>query len=314
MSCKTSGALFFVFLTLVHTVLSQQNCTFGASVVHLNQYYEGIEGLFGSSSITIDMNSTLPSILSNSVVMIIQMQGGIIDNSDTISYGDGTSGSGSRKNDAGFYEFNIVESLSILSGTIFTLILRFPLENSYLSDGNSSFQVLTVPLCDQVSFSDTDVQSIPWNGKTGGVISLLAFGTIEFGDSVISASSHGFRGAPDYDSPLTQDPPVPTTFYASTIMETARTGFKGEGYIGFPTIDNITTNYPSSMDCASGAPGNAGGGGNSIDSGGGGGGNGGKGGKGGNSTQKGMVVLGGLGGAATLISPQRLFLGLFITI
>ena len=297
------------------------NCSYSTAVTTFNQYYEGISATtVGGFTITIDMKSTTSSIPTNSVIMIIQMQGGTINPTDSSNYGGGVGfgGTGYLTNNAGFYEFNIVQSAIYQSATLFNLQLLLPLENAYSSSGNNAFQVLTVPLCNTATFLNNNIVSIPWDGKTGGIISLLAYQDITVDNSIISASSQGFRGAPDYDVP-TSDPSYPTNFFASPIMMTSRTGFKGEGFIGYPTFGSVATNYPFSWDCGMGAPGNAGGGGNSIDSGGAGGSNGGNGGSGGDAGQivpgTGIVnVPGGIGAARiTPFNPLKLYFGTILS-
>ena len=198
------------------------------------------------------------------------------------------------------------------------LELILPFENTYSSADNSAFQVVTVPLCN-IAYITDNIDAIPWNGKTGGIISLLSYNDITVDSKIISASNNGFRGANDYEDPPDDPSPLPTNFWATQINVEARTGFKGESYIGFPTFGNERTNYPNDFDCGKGAPGNAGGGGNAIDGGGGGGGNAGLGGNGGiglvafTDSVTGTVTLvdvsAGLGGAATPQTPQRLFFG-----
>ena len=296
--------LFFVLL-LCSISYSQPPCTFTGN---FNTYHEGLSTSSSGYFVRVIMD-TLAPIVADTVIMIIQMQGGVINSDNSNIYGDGT-GRGSLSNTAGVYEFNIVADVITVSG--FTeLEVKLPFENRYSSSGNSVFQIVTVPLCSTATIAG-NVDADAWNGKVGGIISLLSYGSISVISSTISASSKGFRGAPDYTTP-TVDPTAPTNFWATEIIDTLRTGFKGEGYIGFPTFDTVPTSYPFNRDCGKGAPGNAGGGGNAIDAGGGGGGNCGIGGDGGDSTMSGgRVVTAGLGGATNPQTRQRLFFGKWI--
>ena len=144
------------------------------------------------------------TIQTGSVIMIIQMQGGTINGNDASNYGDGT-GRGSRTNTAGYYEFNIVKNIQTDVSTLLELIL--PFENTYSSADNSAFQVVTVPLCYYTKIND-NIDATPWNGKTGGIISLLSYNDITVDSKIISASNNGFRGANDYDDPMNTSPHV----------------------------------------------------------------------------------------------------------
>ena len=256
----------------------------------------------------------------DSVVMIIQMQGGTINNSNTTNYGAGNgTPRGATLNDAGYYEFNIVESFTQRSPSapIFDIKLKLDIENNYKASDNNAFQVIKVPICDSVIINQ-NITVAPWNGTLGGVISMLSLGPIDL-NANISASKAGFRGAYDYIPGIDTGAYI-IEDYTSKVNSHAqqRNGWKGEGFIGFPTFNSVPTNYPNGFDCAAGAPGNAGGGGNFVDAGGGGGGNGGVGGNGGSSTFRQTEPnknFGGYGGDRVRdftadVEFQKLFLGL----
>jgi hypothetical protein len=247
--------------------------------------------------------------------MIIQMQGGSINNSNTAFYGSGTSsGNGyTSLGSAGLYEFATV----ISSGPVVTL--KNVLSNNYSSVGNNRFQAIRVPLCTLVTVHDPVIP--PWDGSVGGVFAVL-------GESVIlgnvSLQGKGYRGAPDIPDTsgliLNWFPRQANYRDNSGVTRGPNgvfNGAKGEGFIGYSSYNFSTPNttYPGGFDCGMGAPGNAGGGGIFTDAGGGGGANAGQGGDGRrpNHTYVAFDSEGGLGGAPVPLQPtQRLFPGQFL--
>ena len=301
------SSIFWFYIVLFGI---SQSCFFNS--ITINSYYEGIVAYQGTYSVNIATSSTGTTINNGTRIMIIQMQGGIINNDDSSFYGNGVDGRGSIQNDAGYYEFNIVTYSEEISIDEQKLHLELKILHNYNSNNNYVFQVITVPMCSAQVSTIENLQAPPWDGSTGGIIAILAYGDIIINNQ-ISASSKGFRGAEDQDNPTEPDPMEPTEYYSTIFIEDERTGQKGEGYIGYPSLNGVTTNYPGGCEFAAGAPGNAGGGGNSIDGAGGGGGNAGRGGNGGLGLQVVGIeivdVLAGLGGDATVYSSQRLFLG-----
>lgn len=189
------------------------------------------------------------------LLLIIQMQGAIIDGSNDTTYG--------RIKDlktAGNFEYAVVAKTN--ADTIF---LSHALLYHYTSKGNT--QVIKVPQYDSPGITGK-LTCPPWNGNTGGVLALDVSGTLQMEDN-INASGKGFRGgehlkgehvmAIRYDH--RSEAPDPT-WYAH----------KGEGIAGFGNSPYLA---------GRGAPANGGGGGNIHTTGGGGGANAGCGGNGG---------------------------------
>ncbi len=243
-----------------------------------------------------DANASSTALAAGDQVFIIQMQDALINNSNSISYGDGSTGRGATDiRNSGRYEFAVLASVS--GGT---LTMRDNLINTYNSAAATttttrrSFQVLRVPQLSTVTLSGT-INVTAWNGSTGGVYVLDVAGNLNMGGATINASAIGFRGGGGKAG---------SVLFGSTDYATAATGttstelgaVKGEGIAGTPKLVRSTGSapyngvssglvsdlgYPNSLDQSRGAPGNAGGGGTSHNSGGGGGSNAGSGGKGG---------------------------------
>jgi Secretion system C-terminal sorting domain len=211
---------------------------------------------------------TLPSttgLVPGTKVLIIQMKGATIDNSNTAAFGNVTS-----INAAGNYEFNVICGV-----TGNEVVLRYELTRTY--DNAGSIQLIPVPQYNIITVSDT-VKADPWNASTGkGGVIVFEADTIYL-NSAISASGQGFAGAAFVNFPtptyncnaafnitnyFLQLAPVPNLNYSG--------GPKGEGIAAF--IANA--------EYGRGKQANGGGGGNNHNTGGGGGANWGTGGNGG---------------------------------
>jgi uncharacterized repeat protein (TIGR01451 family) len=234
------------------------------------------------------------------LVFIIQMQDGVLNNSNSVAYGNGSTGRGvTDLRGAGRYEFGVVTAVS---GSVVTL--RDPLRYTYESSPATasavrrSFQVLRVPQHSALTLSGT-VRPPAWNGETGGVVVFDVAGTLNLGGATVDASAAGFRGGGSFVGGVISGANAQDYAGAYTTI-TSRGAMKGEGYAGTPTLVRGTTvtggytgtpsglaagdlGYPGGLTVARGAPGNAGGGGTQHNAGGGGGGNVGQGGQGGYS-------------------------------
>ena len=89
-------------------------------------------------------------------VMILQMQGGAIDNSNSSSYGDGTPGGGfgylpSGLDLVGLYEFNHISSTTNQGNPYVELLLDLALTHEFtsgiLTNQSERFQVVHFPAC-----------------------------------------------------------------------------------------------------------------------------------------------------------------------
>lgn len=186
-------------------------------------------------------------------VMLIQMQGVVIDTSNTAAFGTITD-----YRNAGNYEMNYVSSV-----TGNRIALRNKLTRTYdIPDGK--VQLIRVPYFTTTNYVG-EFTSLPWNGSIGGVLVLNAV-TVDLKDD-IELSSRGFRrGDQDigsFVSCFNNNYKYPSS--------DVRAAYKGEGI----------TELPASIRKGKGSSANGGGSGLSNNSGGGGGGNGGMGGFGG---------------------------------
>ncbi|WP_316805628.1 beta strand repeat-containing protein, partial [Pedobacter nototheniae] len=272
---------------------------------------------FGSTQIT-----------KGNLLLIIQMQGADINSTDANTYGAGVAsnnGSGYTGSIiAGRYEYVVaLNDVTTAGGT-----LQFKaagtgggLVNSYINanatatTGQRSFQVVRLMQFSNLTMT-TDIKTIPWNGKAGGLIALDVAGTLNMNGRLIDASITGFRGGYLLPRAIAD---VQQTLYVTTNSSLAAT--KGEGIAGTPRFmwDGYTAvnngagwiGYPGG-DYGRGAPGNAGGAGNNHNAGGGGGGNGSNGGAGGYGWEGATGDFLQTGGRPGSLLPQtlnRLFLG-----
>ncbi len=196
------------------------------------------------------------------LVMIIQMQGAIIDTSDTENYGDVLDTNG-----VGTFELTTVDSV-FSNNIVFTSV-------SNVYDVNGTVQVIRVP--DYSSNALTTVTSRvtgrPFDGSKGGVIALKA-DVLQLNRD-IDASRLGFRGGRINDSDG-----IVAGFVGATLGAQ-----KGEGIAKFTVGDR-----------KKGKQANGGGAGNWINAAGGGGSNFGVGGRGGESSGSNVPESGGVGG------------------
>lgn len=221
-------------------------------------------------------------------VLIIQMQGAVIDSSNNFLFGTVID-----YRNCGNYEFNEVASMS---GN--TVKLKYVITRQYtVAD---KVQLISVPVYMNAS-TIGPVTCQPWNGATGGVLAMELTGTLYMNDN-IEVNGMGFRGGTKNANVLNYSAANCgfTDYYTSAT--TANGAMKGEGI----------AKYKRNKEYARGANANGGGGGNQINSGGAGGAGFSLGGNGGNqmSACPGSVQ-GGQGGRPCLYSnsSQKVFMG-----
>ena len=241
---------FFLSIILVSTpVVCISQSTNISGIINT---YTSVSGFSGD---TINVSSSAGFSVDDKL-LIIQMQGATIDESNTASFGDITS-----INDAGNYEFSTI--CDVLNAT--TIIVR-GIQRTY--DPSGIVQVVQVPVYDQAVI--TGVLTAPaWNGSTGGVLAFECTGTLTMNNS-IDLHGAGFRGGSTtvsaYSCAWFSDP---TDYYYDITFGAG--AMKGEG----------VALYIPNKSGGRGAQANGGGGGNDHNSGGGGGGNASAGGQGG---------------------------------
>lgn len=222
-------------------------------------------------------------------VLLIQMKGATIDNSNTFLFGDVTN-----YGSAGAYEFNVVQSV-----TGANVVLQFALSNTY--DPTGSVQLITCPQYANATMVG-DILPLPWNGTVGGVITFMVNGTLDMQGFAVRAEEDGFRGAGyvNVASSCNFLTNANAYFYALGAWEGSP---KGEGI----------ANFIPGREWGRGAQANGGGGGNDHNAGGGGGSNIAIGGNGGENQEPGTFnckgFFPGIGGKTLLGNSTRLFMG-----
>ncbi len=307
----------------------------------LNTYYPGTATVAaGAKSIPVGAATGGAGTIANgSLLLVIQMQDASISTSNTVAYGNGSTGSGfTAVNNAGNYEF--VYATGAVSGgavpitgagTGGGLVFGYTSAAVTAAKGQSTYQVVLVPSYSSATLG-SGLTASAWNGSTGGVLALDVAGTLTLGTATVAVDGLGFRGGAGMQ--LTGGAGGANTDYLhvspATYTGAAEKGVdaaKGEGIAGTPlwvesasTYLNTGKGYPSGTagtdgSMARGAPGNAGGGGTDADptnndqnAGGGGGSNGGGGGFGGDSWNTNLSTGGG-GGSAFPATIDRLAMG-----
>jgi uncharacterized repeat protein (TIGR01451 family) len=303
----------------------------------INTYYPATaNAAAGAKSITVGASTgAAVPIATNDLLVVIQMQDAAINSTNTSSYGDGTTGSGSTNlNNSGSYELvSATGPVPLAGGTVnFVgtgpgggLVYSYTNAAATIAQGQRKYQVVRLPQYSTATLGSTLTASA-WNGSTGGILALDVAGTLNLGSATVSVDGLGFRGGAGLQ--LTGAAGANTDFlhtapaaYAGAAVAGVD-GAKGEGIAGTPRwVESGNTflgtgveGYPNGS-MARGAPGNAGGGGtdaspanNTQNAGGAGGGNGGAGGSGGDAWNSNLSV-GGLGGAAFPASAGRIVLG-----
>ncbi|MBZ5689567.1 MAG: DUF11 domain-containing protein [Acidobacteriia bacterium] len=309
-----------------------------------NTYFPGTASVAaGATSIPIGAANGSGTIVAGSELLVIQMQDASINTSNSVAYGNGSTGAGfTTINNAGNYEY--VTATGLVSGGLVPvlgagtgggLVFGYTAAAASATKGQSTYQVVLVPQYATATLSSS-VTAAAWNGSTGGILALDVGSALNLGGATVSVNGKGFRGGAGMqlqgsggaNTDFVQPAPAAYTGAAEAGWDAA----KGEGVAGTPafvesgaTFLATNTSYPSGTagvdgSMAHGAPANAGGGatdgdpnganpvGNDQNAGGGGGGNGGTGGYGGDSWSS-NLSSGGEGGAVFPATIDRITLG-----
>jgi len=273
----------------------------------VNTYFPpSASGILASAATSVALgaaaaNGAQTAIAAGDLLLIIQMQGAAINDTNTSSYGHGVPGdpaSGSTSlGSSGFFEFVTASSAVPVAGGTLTFVGTGPtggLLNSYYENvdsaaqGQQTYQVIRVPQYTSATFSST-LAPIGWNGSVGGVLAVDVASQLTLGGTV-ALDSLGFRGGggitlagasgladTDYvtTSPATL-PALNNTTQKDPPAGSGANGSKGEGIAGTPhwiAPSAITTSSTAVStgqtvveglpggSFARGGPGNAGGGG-----------------------------------------------------
>jgi len=307
----------------------------------INSYWPGSASVAaGAKSISLGTENGAGTIAAGSLLLVIQMQDASINTSNSVQYGNGSTGQGfTTINNAGNYEF-VTATGAIAGGAVPIsgagagggLVFGYTNAAASATKGISTYQVVLVPQYTSATLGAVTAAS--WNGTTGGILALDIAGQLDLGGATVSVDGIGFRGGAGMQlngnnaATNTDYRFVAPGNYGGTVIAGAH-GAKGEGVAGaskfveyngtyLRTISGV--GYPSGTagtdgSMAHGAPGNAGGGGtdshpsaNDQNAGGGGGANGGGGGFGGNSWNL-NLSSGGEGGAPFPATIDRIAMG-----
>ncbi len=321
----------------------------------INDYYAGSGTPIlspGITSMTLgprDARGYTTTLVIGDLLMVMQMQDGSINSSNNSTYGNGSgSGSGSTSvGSAGLYEFVRITAVAGLNIT-FTPALNNTYVNADATAATAQRRYQVVRALQFASVTTTaTIFAPPWNGDTGGVVSMDVRDTLTLQGNTIEGQTNraifvagkGFRGGLGIQGGTTAGYGTSEQDYAINSGQGFH-GSKGEGILGSPRFMAIKTNdwgfqttnpptltetnlafegYPGGS-YARGAPGNAGGGGtdgatpsnaNDKNAGGGGGGNYGPGGIGGRPWSRPLLDTGGRGGGgyAGTLAFNRIFMG-----
>ncbi|MEZ4775525.1 MAG: T9SS type A sorting domain-containing protein [Bacteroidia bacterium] len=245
------AAMLRIFPSLLPLVIFSCSFSLQAQISGVvNQYTEVL---------TVDnVNSTVtvadPSAFAlNDRVLIIQMKGATIDESNNFTYGDITDING-----AGLFE---MASVCGVNGN--KIGFQYELVNTYSTDSDARIQLVKVPQYTNQTVNGT-LTAQAWNGATGGVLAIELTGTLTLAAN-IDVSNQGFRGGTHLrgDTTCMIFPNDPDYYYpyAGPGGVDTKGGMKGEGI----------AEYIVGKEYGKGAQANGGGGGNDHNNGGGGG-------------------------------------------
>lgn len=278
MTSTTTRCLLVFFLSILHYTLIGQTLSGTLS------YTQTRATAFHANNAEITVVNSSGFAIADKV-LIIQMQGAVVNTSNSSSFGNVTDYNG-----AGAYE---TATVCWVNGN--QVIFENQMLNNY--DPSGIVQVIKIPQYNNLIINGT-LTAPAWDGTEGGVLVLEA-NTIDL-QADIDMSEKGFRGATMEDSDYNCTWVVASNdFYYDN---PGRGAPKGEGIV----------DLPANISYGKGAAANGGGGGNDHNSGGGGGGNIGSGGAGGTNGATGIFDCKGnhpgVGGKG-LTSTNRIFLG-----
>src|SRR3984885_1893316 len=342
---NTGNNTYVALAPVVSIVCSTGTLVNGGTLTGVqNTYFPGTASVAaGATSIPIGASTGAGgTIVAGSELLVIQMQDASINTTNSVLYGNGSTGSGfTTINNAGNYEYGTATgpvsggNVPIAgAGPSGGLVFGYTSATASATKGRSTYQVVLVPQYASATLGAATAAA--WNGSTGGILALDIAGQLNLGSATVSVDGLGFRGGAGmqltggYGGTNTDYQYISPTAYTGAVGgATGVDASKGEGVAGTPmwaesggTFLQTTTavGYPSGTagtdgSMARGAPANAGAGGTDSDSGGntqnaggGGGANGGSGGFGGDSWNT-NLSSGGEGGSVFPATIDRLALG-----
>ena len=235
----------------------------------VNTYYPTTSSAAaGSTSINLGTSGGAATpISSGDLLLVIQMQGSVIDTTDTLNYGlivTDTSGT---------YEYVTATNAVPLGGG--TVTFTPPLAHNYTFQSGSgtqamqTYQVVRIPQYAGATLGG-NLNALPWTtlanqtGGFGGIVSLNICGTLNMNGYNIDVSGAGFRGGAGRKLTASD-----ASYNQIRYLSSANYGgSKGEGTAGTPRYVNVNftitdtgvEGYPNGS-YGRGAPANGGGGG-----------------------------------------------------
>lgn len=254
MGCRKHFLLVLLFCIIVPTIQAQNI----SGVV--NSYFKVLAFIPSHQGVKVQ---NVSGLTTHDRVLIIQMKGAAIDETNAASFGNISSVNG-----AGLYEFATV--CSLLNDTV---VFENQLLNTY--DYTKSVQLVRVPKYTNVTVTG-ELQAQPWSAstETGGVVAIEVSGTLTL-NANINANGAGYTGGSLLTFPNCTFLTTSSAYYyspASVVNSNANGTYKGEGI-------NSTI---ATKEGGKGKQSNGGGSGNNHNTGGGGGSNYGAAGNGGN--------------------------------
>lgn len=264
----------------------------------VNTYYTGTTGTLAAGSTVLalgnrDTRGSSATVAVGDVLMLIQMQDGSINSSNSSLYGSGNGTGAGTTSIGGTGRFEFVRADAVAGGNVTfspALTYSYVNANATAGAGQRRYQIVRVPQYGDVTLNG--VTAPPWgrdgaSTETGGVVVVDAAGNMTLGSATVEGQAgravfvagRGFRGAGGIGG---SGPGTDVDWRAldTGAFATTTHGGKGEGIAGTPrylaiktnnygaavtsanllVLDSGSTGYPLG-DRARGAPGNGGGGG-----------------------------------------------------
>jgi gliding motility-associated-like protein len=259
-----------LLLTLISSFIYSQTENI-SGVVNIYKEVISISNLNCKSIIELDNTVGLKK---NDTIIIIQMQGSIIDTNNNSDFGNITN-----YNNMGVFEYKIIDSIHLSN-----IFINKILQNTYII--NNHVQIVKTPSYNNARINGV-LTSLDWNGRIGGILSIFVKDTL-FIENNIEVNGKGYRGG--------QVIIAPCCFWDFMDYKLPNTDLKGA-----QKGESIAL-YNNNFNRARGANANGGGGGNDHNAGGGGGSNITNGGMGGcqNNIETDKTYNGGIGGKSQI--------------
>ena len=270
------------------------NAGVGTVAAYENGLYPGIVGTnasAGATSVAVGALRSGTAAQAGSLLLVIQMQGAVINSTNSAQYGDGAGSptvapanppgalptaafrtdifgtanyaGGSTSNTAGTYEY-VVATGPAAGGSI---PLASALVNSYTNQaataaqGQTRYQVVVIPQYSSATYSGT--HTIPaWDGSSGGVEAIDVAGALTFSGLTINGNARGFRGGGGVNQNQNASCSVQTGAGVQACQDYRSInannlgGFKGEGIAGTPALvySNVSSSNTGAANGTDGYP------------------------------------------------------------